>query len=101
NLYLVEEIDIINTNNTKLVIQFENKDALNAFNYERKLWENDDENSSTLTYAQRRDLFNCIETIRSVSRQDRIGTRLRKYMDNPSLFPEGLFVVNIDVWFNG
>lgn len=22
-------------------------------------------------------------------------------MDNPSLFPEGLFVVNIDVWFNG
>lgn len=101
NLHLVEEIDIKNTNKTKLVIQFENKDALEAFNYERKLWENNYKDSEFLTYAQRRDLFNCIEKIRSVSRRDRIGTRLRKCFDNPSSLPEGFFVVNIDVWFNG
>lgn len=101
NLYLVEETDIAGTNNTKLVIQFKNNDALNAFSYERELWQNDVQIESTLTYAQRRDLFNCIEDIRSVSRQDRIGIRLQQYIDNPSLIPEGLFVVNIDVWFNG
>lgn len=101
NLYLVEETDIAGTNNTKLVIQFEDNDALNVFNYERELWQNDNQIESTLTYAQRRDLFNCIENIRSVSRQDRIGIRLQQYIDNPSLIPEGLFVVNIDVWFNG
>ena len=104
NLFLVEETDIIdpaNPNKSKLVIQFEDKAALNLFNQERELWQNDDPNDAILTYAQRRDLFNCIENIRSVSREDRIGSRLKKYFDDPSLFPEGFFVVNIDVWYNG
>lgn len=101
NLYLVEETAIVGTNSTKLVIQFEDSTILDEFNYERELWQNDDKIESTLTYAQRRDLFNCIENIRSVSRQDRIGIRLQQYIDNPSLIPEGFFVVNIDVWFNG
>jgi hypothetical protein len=104
NLFLVEETDVIdpaNPNKSKLVIQFEDKAALNLFNQERELWQNDDPNDAILTYAQRRDLFNCIENIRSVSREDRIGSRLKKYFDDPSLFPEGFFVVNIDVWYNG
>lgn len=104
NLFLVEETDIIdpaNPNKSKLVIQFEDKAALNLFNQERELWQNDDPNDAILTYAQRRDLFNCIENIRSVSREDRIGPRLKKYFEDPSLFPEGFFIVNIDVWYNG
>ena len=100
-LHLVEEIDIQNTNNSKLIIQFEDKNALDEFNYERELWQKDDANKAILTYAQRRDLFNCIEMIRNVSRQDRIGVRLLQYISDTSLFPEGLFIVNIDIWFNG
>jgi len=104
DLFLVEETDIIdpaNPNKSKLVIQFEDKTALNLFNRERELWENNDPNEAILTYAQRRDLFNCIENIRNVSREDRIGPRLKKYFDDPTLFPAGFFVVNIDVWYNG
>ena len=36
-----------------------------------------------------------------MSRDDRIGVRLKKYIEDPTAMPDGLFVVNIDVWFNG
>lgn len=100
NLYLVEETAVMGTNNSKLVVQFDNRASLNAFNNERELWEKDKNVEAILTYAQRRDLFNCIENIRIVTRADRIGNRLRKYLDNEAL-PNGFFIVNIDVWFNG
>lgn len=101
NLYLVEETDIPNTNNSRLVIQFENEKSLNAFNNERDLWENNSEEGVVLTVSQRGKLFSCIENIRNVSRDDRIGVRLKKYIEDPTAMPEGFFVVNIDVWFNG
>jgi len=101
NLYLVEETTIPSTNNSKLVIQFEDMDALNSFNNERELWETNDKEDGVLTYSQRGKLFSCIENIRNVSRDDRIGIRLRKYVDNPKETPEDFFIVNIDVWFNG
>ncbi|MBM7854185.1 hypothetical protein JOC37_000557 [Desulfohalotomaculum tongense] len=102
-LFLVEEeiIDPAKPNKSKLVIQFEDKAALDLFNKERELWQNNDPNNAILTCAQRRDLFNCIENIRMVSREDRIGPRLKKYFENPSLFPKDFFIVNIDVWYNG
>lgn len=101
NLYLVEETDIPNTNNSRLVIQFENANSLNSFNNERGLWEINSEEDGILTVSQRGKLFSCIENIRNVSRDDRIGVRLKKYIEDPTAIPEGLFVVNIDVWFNG
>lgn len=100
-LYLVEETDIPNTNNSRLVIQFENIHSLNSFNNERGLWETNSEEDGVLTVSQRGKLFSCIENIRSVSRNDRIGVRLKKYIEDPTAMPEGLFAVNIDVWFNG
>ena len=100
-LYLVEETAVANTNNSKLVIQFEDKSALDVFNNERDLWENDVNVTKILTYAQRRDLFNCIENIRNVSRQDRMGNRLKKCVEDPMSLPKCFFVVDIDVWFNG
>lgn len=101
NMYLVEETDIPNTNNSKLIIQFEKIEDIELFNRERELWENNDENEAILTYAKRRDIFNCIENIREVMREDRIGIRLKRYFVDPSLLPNTLFIVNIDVWFNG
>lgn len=100
-LYLVEEADIPNTNNTKLVIQFEDVKSLNLFNAERELWEKRSEKTELLTPSQREKLFSCIDNIRNVSRSDRIGVRLKKYFEDTTLMPEGFFIVNIDVWFNG
>jgi len=100
NMYLVEETSIPNSNNSRLLVQFENAEAINQFNNERELWEVDDQDDAILTPAQRRDIFNCIEKIRAVGREDRIGARLKEYFANPKLFPDGLFFVNIDIWFN-
>lgn len=100
NLYLVEETLITGTNNSKLIVQFENRAAIDQFNAERALWECDEHiDSEFLTYAKRRDLFQCIDAIRSMSREDRIGLKLEKFMENIPA-NTGFFIVNIDVWFN-
>lgn len=101
NMYLVEETGIPDSNNSKLVVQFENQSDIQLFNRERELWENNDETEAILTYAKRRDIFSCIDNIRTVMREDRIGVRLKEYFQTPSLLPEGFFIVNLDIWFNG
>jgi len=100
NLYLVEETPITGSNSSKLVVQFENQAAINQFNAERTLWEsNEHVDSELLTYAKRRDLFCCIEAIRSMTCEDRIGSKLKSFIENITA-DTGYFIVNIDVWFN-
>jgi hypothetical protein len=100
HLALVEEVK--NTDGTmRYVVQFANKNDIAVFEHERALWENDNLNDSdTLAYAQRRDLFACIESIRPVSPEDRTGRRLSEAIANGNL-PDGMFIVDIDVWFDG
>lgn len=99
-LYLVEETPIAGTDNSKLVVQFENQAAIDQFNTERALWESDEQvDTELLTYAKRRDLFRCIEAVRSMTREDRIGPKLKSFTE--SITPDtGFFIVNVDVWFN-
>jgi hypothetical protein len=99
-LYLVEETPIAKTDNSKLVVQFENQAAIDQFNRERALWEADTQiDTELLTYAKRRDLFRCIEAVRSMTREDRIGPKLKSFTEN--IAPDtGFFIVNVDVWFN-
>lgn len=101
NLSLVEETLISNTSNSKLVVQFNDKASIDVFNHERELWEINDTSKGTLTYAQRRDIFNCIENIRSVTKEDRMGPRLKKCFNKTAPLPQGFFSVNINVWYNG
>ena len=96
-MYLVEETSIVgNENHTKLVVQFENQAAIDQFNDERALWETDEHvDTELLTYAKRRDLFRCIEAVRSMTRNDRIGPRLKLFTD--TITPDtGFFIVNIE-----
>ena len=99
-LYLVEETSIAGADNSRLVVQFENQAAIDQFNTERALWESDEQvDTELLTYAKRRDLFRCIEAIRSMTREDRIGPKLKSFTE--SITPDtGFFIVNVDVWFN-
>lgn len=101
NMYLVEETDIPNSNNSKLIVQFESFNDIQLFNNERELWESNDQTEAVLTYAKRRDIFSCIDNIRTVTREDRIGVRLKECLANLSLDLNGFFIVNIDIWFNG
>ena len=99
-LYLVEETPITGTDKSKIVVQFENQAAIDQLNVERALWETDEQvDTELLTYAKRRDLFRCIEAVRSMTREDRIGPKLKAFTE--SITPDiGFFIVNIDVWFN-
>jgi hypothetical protein len=77
------------------------KDDIAVFEHERALWESDNPNdSNVLTYAQRRDLFACIESIKPLSPSDRTGKRLSEAINGDTL-PDGLFIVDIDVLFDG
>lgn len=104
NVYMVEEsqiMDTMNQNMSKILLQFADKSDILLFDAERNLWEKDDKQDAVLTYAQRRDLFNCIENIRTVSRDDRVGPRLKTLFAESKPLPEGNFIVNIDMWYNG
>jgi hypothetical protein len=71
HLAIVEEVK--NADGTmRFVVQFASKGDIAVFERERAHWESDTPgDSDTLTYAQRRDLFACIESIRPVSPEDR------------------------------
>ena len=93
-LSLVEETLVPNTDRSKLVVQFENQDALNEFNAERALWEVGIHEDAILTYAKRRDLFCCVDAVRSMTREDRIGIRLKSFVEQITE-DTGFFIVNI------
>lgn len=98
-LYLVEETKI-EPEKTKLIVQFENQEAIEQFNNERALWQSDEHAKvGILSYAKRRDLFNCIEAVRSINACDRSGPKLKKFIETITA-DTGFFIVNVDVWFN-
>lgn len=101
NLFLVEETPV-GANRSKLVVQFEDRFAIEKFNGERALWASgsaDETGEGILTPAKRRDLFSCIESIRCLTRADRIGEKLKAFVEN-GITENSFFVVNIDVWYN-
>lgn len=99
HLFLVEETPVIGTDCSKLIVQFENQASIDQFNAERELWETDAREEAILTYAKRRDLFSCIDAVRSMTREDRIGAKLKLFTENITA-DAGFFIVNIDVWYN-
>lgn len=98
NLSLVEETPE-EVNRSKLVVQFEDRSSIEKFNRERALWASGSEDEGVLTFAKRRDLFSCIESIRCLTREDRIGKRLKAFVENKTVIKD-FFVVDIDVWYN-
>ncbi len=100
-LEIVEEVPISNSDKSKLIVQFEDSTALSVFENERVLYMADSQERGALAPGQRRSLFDSIENIRKVMRTDRIGRRLAKLMLPGASLPTGLFLVNIDIWYNG
>jgi hypothetical protein len=99
NISIVEETQDKN-NTSKLVIQFNKKEDIDVFERERTLYEIGSTDVSLLTPKQRSDIFACIDEIRSLSPEDRTGKRLLNAIIENNL-PDDLFIVDIDVWYNG
>ena len=98
-LSIVEEIQH-KDGTAKLIVQFSSQDAIASFEQERVLYEIDSHDAGMLTYRQRSDVFACINDIRRLSKEDRTGQKLSVAIAEDTL-PEGLFFVDIDVWYNG
>jgi hypothetical protein len=101
NLSLIEEVAGISGEFGRILVQFPDSNSIQAFNRERALWEVDSQRTSLLTYAKRRDIFSCIESIRVVQREDRIGPRLRYRLESGEPLSDGLIIIDIDVWYDG
>lgn len=95
---IVEETEINDTNasNFRLLVQFPNSEVLKNFEIERQLYSEDSQTRFLLPYAQRRDLFDALETIRDISAEDRKGPRLKFHG-----IPEDWFLIDIDLWYDG
>jgi len=101
NMYIVEETILDeNKNSSRLIVQFDTKEDINKFNNERQYWQEDNKDDQILTGAKRRDLFNSIENIRSISREDRIGIRLKEAYATKDKILDDYFIVNVDAWYN-
>ncbi len=101
NMYIVEETVLDeNKNNSKLIVQFDTKEDIDRFNNERQCWQEDNKDDQILTWAKRRDLFNSIENIRSISSEDRMGIRLKEAYERKDKILDNYFIVNIDAWYN-
>lgn len=98
-LSIVEEIQL-KDGTSKLVVQFDSKEDIYAFERERALYESDSNVVGLLTYRQRSDVFACIAGIRQLSMEDRTGKKLLATITEDRL-PDGLFAVDIDLWYNG
>jgi hypothetical protein len=100
SLSIIEEVKF-DGGKAKLIVQFENKDAIDEFKQEMTLYINGStETTSRLTAIQRNELFSCIDGIRKISPEDRTGKRLNEAIVQNKL-PDGLFTIDIDVWFDG
>jgi len=99
NLSIVEEIQQ-NKDTSRLVVQFNNKVDIEAFEQERALYENDSQETALLAPGQRNKVFASIDEVRSITPEDRTGKKLLDAIKEDSL-PDGLFIVDIDVWYNG
>lgn len=96
---IVEEVQR-NKDSLKLVVQFNSKDDIDAFERERILYENNSSETGLFAPGQRKDFFDRINEIRPLTPEDRTGKKLLKAITENNL-SDGLFIVDIDVWYNG
>lgn len=102
NMCLVEEnTNLDDENKSRIIVQFDSENDIVLFNEERQLFEDDEKEAKILSYAQRRDIFNSINNIRSMSREDRMGSRLTDAVNSDEHNFSEWFFVDVDIWFNG
>lgn len=82
---------------TQVLVQFPSNDEVSRLNAEADHYRLDTNRSTVLPPGLRRSFFDCLETIRTVAREERIGARLQA--DGwPSAEP---FYIDVDLWHPG
>ena len=82
---------------TQVLVQFPSHEELNRLNAEADQYRLDAHRSTVLPPGLRRSFFDGLETIRTVTREERIGARLQT-----DGFPNAeLFYIDVDLWHPG
>ena len=86
-----------NTEITKILVQFPSLNTITLFKEQVARYGLEAAADSVLPRGVRHNFFDCLETVRTVSREERLGNRLRQ-----EAFPDqGTFALDIDLWSPG
>lgn len=80
----------------RATIQFPDDESLESFKSELAAYNGSAFPTDLLTANERATLFDAFESVESISREDRLGSRA--YTEG---FPEGIFYFDIDLWHTG
>ena len=81
----------------RLLVQFPDSESLTTFATEYDRYADETSQTTALPYAMRRNLFDALESVSTVSAQERTGRRLQR--EGPPA--ESLFYLDVDLWNPG
>ena len=81
----------------RLLVQFPDSESLTTFATEYDQYADETGQTTALPYAMRRNLFDALESVSTVSAQERTGRRLQR--EGPPA--EALFYLDVDLWNPG
>ena len=99
NISVVEELEEDHDGTTvhRLLVQFPDSESLTTFTTEYDCYGNDTSETTALPYAMRRNLFDALESVSTVTVAERTGRRLQR--EGPPT--EELFYLDVDLWNPG
>ena len=99
NVAVVEELQEESEGTTihRLLVQFPDSESLTTFTTEYDLYADETRESAVLPYAMRRNLFDALESVSTVTAEERTGRRLQR--EGPPT--QGPFYLDVDLWNPG
>ena len=99
NVAVVEEVEEVRDGTTlhRLLVQFPDGDTLNAFTSEYDRYGGETSDTTVLPPGMRRDLFDALQSVSTVTPEERTGRRLQR--EGPP--SETLFYLDVDLWNPG
>lgn len=81
----------------RAVLQFQSVEAIDRFREEIAAYQREDSATQALPYGLRRDLLDGLQQVRGLTREDRLGNRLR----SEGWPPREPFMLDVDLWHPG
>ena len=99
NVAVVEEVAEVRDGTTvhRLLVQFPDSESLTTFTTEYDRYADETTETTALPHAMRRNLFDAIESVSTVTAEERTGRRLQR--EGPPT--DALFYLDVDLWNPG
>ena len=99
NVAVVEEVQEVRDGTTlyRLLVQFPDSESLATFTTEYDRYAEETSETTALPQGMRRDLFDALESVSTVTREERTGGRLQR----EGLPSEAQFYLDVDLWNPG